>query len=40
MSKDSLEKDHTIWTVKIENDQVAEWCIYEDTEENRQEFEL
>ena len=27
--------DKAIWTVKIENDLVAEWRIYEDTEENR-----
>jgi len=24
-----------IWTAKIENDQIAEWRIYDDTEENR-----
>ena len=31
-SKESLEKDHAIWT-KIENDRVAVWQIYEDKEE-------
>lgn len=39
-SKDSLEKDHAIWTARIENDLVAEWRIYEDTEENREKFNL
>ena len=24
-----------LWTAKIENDLVAEWCVYDDTEENR-----
>ncbi|KPK62773.1 hypothetical protein AMJ83_09820 [candidate division WOR_3 bacterium SM23_42] len=27
--------DPAIWTARIENDLVAEWRIYEDTEENR-----
>ena len=39
-SKDSLEEDHAIWTAKIENDLVAEWRIYQDTEENRKKFGL
>ncbi|MFX1479628.1 MAG: hypothetical protein ACFFCI_16015 [Promethearchaeota archaeon] len=39
-SKDSLEKDHAIWSARIENDLVAEWRIYEDTEENREKFNL
>ena len=39
-SKDSLIKDHAIWTAKIENDLVAVWQIYEDTEENRIKFKL
>ncbi len=39
-SKDSLVEDHAIWTAKIENDLVAEWCIYEDTDENRKKFSL
>ncbi|KPK70444.1 hypothetical protein AMJ87_08825, partial [candidate division WOR_3 bacterium SM23_60] len=30
--------DPAIWTAKIENDLVAEWRIYEDTEENREKF--
>jgi ketosteroid isomerase-like protein len=33
-SKESSE-DHVIWTAKIEDDLVAQWRIYEDTEENR-----
>jgi predicted SnoaL-like aldol condensation-catalyzing enzyme len=28
--------DPAIWTARIENDLVAEWRIYENTEENRQ----
>ena len=32
--------DPAIWTAKIENDLVAEWRIYEDTEENRKKFNL
>ena len=32
--------DHAIWTAKIENDLVAEWRIYEDTEENRKKFNV
>ena len=39
-SKDSLEEDHAIWSARIENDLVAEWRIYEDTEENRNKFRL
>ena len=35
-----LTEDHAIWTAKIENDLVVEWCIYEDTEENRKKFSL
>ena len=30
--------DPVIWTAWIENDLVAEWRIYEDTEENRKKF--
>lgn len=33
-SKDSPE-DHVIWTARIEDDLVAEWRVYIDTEENR-----
>jgi ketosteroid isomerase-like protein len=29
------EPDHAIWTARIRDDLVAEWRIYEDTEENR-----
>ncbi|MFX1536060.1 MAG: nuclear transport factor 2 family protein [Promethearchaeota archaeon] len=29
-----------IWTAKIENDQVAEWRIYLDTEENRKKLDI
>ena len=32
--------DPAIWTARIENDLVAEWRIYEDTEENRKNFSL
>ncbi|KPK72646.1 hypothetical protein AMJ87_04250 [candidate division WOR_3 bacterium SM23_60] len=32
--------DPAIWTAKIENDLVAEWRIYEDTEENREKFSI
>ena len=38
-SKESLE-DHAIWTAKIEDDLVAEWRIYEDTEENRKKMKI
>ncbi len=38
-SKDSSE-DHAIWTVKVEDDLVAEWRIYENTEENRRKFHI
>jgi hypothetical protein len=38
-SKDS-ENDYAIWVAKIENDLVAEWRIYEDTEENKRRFNL
>ena len=34
------DPDYAIWTAKIENDLVAEWRIYEDTEENRAKFNL
>lgn len=30
--------DPVIWTAKIENDLVAVWRIYKDTEENRKKF--
>jgi predicted SnoaL-like aldol condensation-catalyzing enzyme len=32
--------DHAIWTATIENDLVAEWRIYEDTEDNKKKFNL
>jgi len=38
-SKESSE-DHVIWTAKIEDDLVAEWRIYVDTEENRKKFDI
>ena len=38
-SKNSSE-DHAIWTAKIEDDLVAEWRIYENTEENRRNFQI
>ncbi len=30
--------DPVIWTARIEGDRVAEWRIYDDTEQNRQEL--
>ncbi len=30
--------DPVIWEAKIENDRVARWRIYDDTEENRKEL--
>jgi ketosteroid isomerase-like protein len=32
--------DHVIWTARIENDLVAEWRIYHDTEQNRKKFSI
>ncbi len=32
--------DPAIWTAKVENDLVAEWCIFEDSEENRKKFAI
>jgi ketosteroid isomerase-like protein len=32
--------DHVIWTANIEKDLVAEWRIYEDSEDNRKKFQL
>ena len=34
------KKDHVIWVAKIKDDLVAEWRIYEDTDENRKRFSL
>ena len=34
------DPDWAIWTATIEDDLVAEWRIYEDTEENRRRFGL
>ena len=34
------EPDYVIWTASIENDLVAEWCIYEDTQDNKKKFGL
>jgi ketosteroid isomerase-like protein len=34
------DPDHAIWTARIENDQVAEWRIYENTAQNRRKFNL
>lgn len=33
-------KDHSIWTTKIEKNMVAEWRIYEDTNDNRKKFNI
>ena len=38
--KKGTERDYVIWTAKIENDLVADWRIYEDTEENKKKFNL
>ena len=34
------DPDHAIWTARIEDDLVAEWRIYHDTEENRSRFNI
>lgn len=34
------DPDYAIWTTVIEDDLVAEWRIYEDTEENKRRFNL
>lgn len=34
------EPDYVIWTASIEDDLVAEWCIYEDTQNNKEKFGL
>jgi predicted SnoaL-like aldol condensation-catalyzing enzyme len=34
------EPDYAIWTARIEDDLVAEWRIYDDTEENKRKFGL
>lgn len=38
--KNSLERDHAIWTAKIENDKVEIWQIYDDTDDNRKNLGL
>jgi ketosteroid isomerase-like protein len=32
--------DHAIWAARIEDDRLAEWRIYHDTEENRRRLEI
>ena len=39
-SKDSKEEDHGIWIATIENDLVAKWQIYKDTQENRSKLNI
>ena len=39
-SRNSLEKDHAIWTATIENDLVSKWQIFDDTEENRKRLKI
>ena len=34
------DPDYAIWTARIEDDLVAEWRIYEDTDANRRKFGL
>ena len=34
------DPDYAIWTARIENDLVAEWRIYEDTQGNKKLFNL
>jgi uridine phosphorylase len=36
--RQGAEPDHAIWTATIEDDLVAEWHIYEDSEENRRRY--
>ena len=38
--KNGTERDYVIWTAKIKNNLVAEWRIYEDTEDNKKKFNL
>ncbi len=32
--------DYVIWTARVENDLVAEWRIYEDSQENKKQFNM
>lgn len=34
------DPDYAIWTARVESDLVAEWRIYEDTEEHKRKFNL
>ncbi|HEY46835.1 MAG TPA: nuclear transport factor 2 family protein [Anaerolineae bacterium] len=34
------DPDYAIWTARVESDLIAEWRIYEDTEENKRKFNL
>ena len=34
------DPDYAIWTARIEDDLVAEWSIYENTDENKRIFNL
>jgi ketosteroid isomerase-like protein len=38
--KEGADPDYAIWTARIEDGLVAEWRIYEDTDENRRAFNL
>jgi predicted SnoaL-like aldol condensation-catalyzing enzyme len=38
--KEGADPDYAIWTAVIEDDLVAEWRIYEDTDENKRRFNL
>jgi predicted SnoaL-like aldol condensation-catalyzing enzyme len=38
--KKAADPDYAIWTAEIEDDLVAQWRIYEDTEENKRRFNL
>ena len=37
-SSESTKEDHVIWTAKINDNLIAEWRIYHNTEENRIQF--
>ena len=38
--ENGADPDYVIWIARIENDLVAEWRIYDDTEENKKLFNL
>jgi hypothetical protein len=34
------DRDHVIWTAAVRDDLIAEWRVYEDTEQNRRQLAL